>query len=344
MPPDLTTFVQNLSWAPALLSCCRSWSADYEDRLEARLRECCGHDPQGDWLYRAFLALDADLRQAFLASPEVAGQLLPPAQRPPSLAALGRVLVHVLSRGHEAAARDPELADMLRPFGSDHGDVYGVPLDFDSAFAFPARCGGEVLSLLPPGCRDQARRAVGDALEALRPMRPVAFDFVTGLTVRLAVRAEEAQPGRFTSGSYGQYPGLTLLTNPLAPTADIAALIDALVHEAIHSALFRYEAVHGPLTRESTPTEVALCSPWSGRPLGCNQYVHACFVWFGLRSLWEGWPQDTDQALAERARQLHERAALGFRAGAVEALLERADGYLASADVRNALRSTTRKS
>src|SRR5262249_29643868 len=120
---------------------------------------------------------------------------------------------------------------------------------------------------------------------------PAALDCVRLLTRQLAVREEAGRLDRFTSGSFVEYPGLTLCTYPRAGEVDAGTLVDALVHETIHAALYLYEALHEPLLGDRRSADLPIRSPWSGRVLACSQFVQACFVWFGLMRLWGGWPE-----------------------------------------------------
>ena len=298
MPPDLVTFVQNLSWTPALVDCCRAWLDACRDLLEQRFRAYCERNAKLEWLLTAFLGLPEGLRKDFLLSPAVSNQLLiRDAGHIPAFSTLASNFVRVLARTSNDAIADPDLAGMLASFGRNYGDVRGIPLDFDSAFPFPPRgARAESCAALQPDRAAQAKQHLEAALDVLDQGRPVALKCVRLLTVRLAVREEEGRIGDSASSSFGHLIGLTLLTNPWAERVDAARLLDSLVHESIHAALFLYEAVQGSLILDKNWPDL-LRSPWTGTPLNCYQYVQACFVWFGLANLWRNWPAGAGASL-----------------------------------------------
>jgi hypothetical protein len=322
MPPDLTTFAGNLSWKPALLECCRSWLDACRALLDRKLRAHCEQNAKLSWLLSAYLGLSEDSRTEFLLSPRVSNQLLSrDAGHVPTFAALAPDFVRVLARSSANAATDPDLAGLLDAFGRDNGEVRGIAVDFDSTITFPSRGpnSGE-LRILQPGRAVQARQRLDVVLGALEQGNPIAFDWVRLLTRRLAVREEEGRAADSASCIFGHLIGLTLLTNPWVERVDTADLVDSLVHESIHAGLFFYEAVQGALFLHKTCPE-PICSPWTGKQLTCDQFVQACFVWFGLAHLWGNWPTGVGGVSGERATQLHRRAYRGFLARPVEALL-----------------------
>ena len=338
---DLTIFVRDLSWPPALLNDCRSWLGAYRDFLDQQFRKYCGRDRKLGWLLSAFLGLPEGARKDFLFSPGVSSQLFSrDANHTPVFSVLATEFVRVLSRSTDCPDPEPELDKMLLPFGTDHGDVQGIPLDFDSALPFPSRGaeGGELHALQPDRVH-QVKRHLEATLEALKQGNPVARECVRLLTLRLAVREEVACPGRFTSGSFGKYIGLTLLTNPWVDRADTAKLANSLVHEAIHSALYVHETLEGPLVLDKKAADdFPICSPWSGRTLNGNQYVQACFVWFGLSQLWRTWPEGAGGVSSQRIHEMYRRASQGFQSRPVKSLMSHPSWGLVSPAAQDALR------
>ncbi len=203
-----------------------------------------------------------------------------------------------------------------------------------SRFLLEARAGE--LRALQPDRAAQAKQHLEAALDVLDQGRPVALKCVRLLTVRLAVREEEGRIGDSASSSFGHLIGLTLLTNPWAERVDAARLLDSLVHESIHAALFLYEAVQGSLILDKNWPDL-LRSPWTGTPLNCYQYVQACFVWFGLANLWRNWPAGAGGVSSERITQMRRRASQGFLARPAASLLSHSGGRLTPAPVKDAL-------
>jgi hypothetical protein len=61
---------------------------------------------------------------------------------------------------------------------------------------------------------------------------------------------------------------------------------NSLVHEAIHSLIYKLELACDLYTDNAGPWRIKVVSPWTGRTLFVHSFVHACFVWFGLWKFW----------------------------------------------------------
>jgi hypothetical protein len=337
MAPDLTTFARNLSWAPALLDCCREWLDAYAALLDQKFRAYCRGNAKLAWLLKAYLGMPEGLRKQFLLSPPVSAELrIPDAGHVPAFADMAPDFMRLLARSSPQAAADPDLAALLAGFGRDYGELRGIPLDFDSAFAFPDRGpkSGE-LRVLMPDRATQARQRLEEAMGALEQGNPVALQYVCLLTQRIAVREDIS--GYAGSSSFGELIGFTLISNVWTEAVDNAQLVDAFVHESIHAGLFLYETVHGSFISDSNWPD-RLPSPWTGTPLNSYQYVQACFVWFGLAHLWGNWQAGAGGVRPERADRMYRQAAKGFPARPVEALLSQAGDRLVAPPVWDALR------
>lgn len=121
--------------------------------------------------------------------------------------------------------------------------------------------------------------------DELHATNHVAFGFVRLLTkVVIPMKFAGHSPA---SGSNGEYIGRTFLVNPHARHATVAYLANALVHEAIHAALYMADLDHpwfeDKRWYDDTPRTI---SPWSGRQLSLWTFLQACFVWFGLANFW----------------------------------------------------------
>jgi hypothetical protein len=115
---------------------------------------------------------------------------------------------------------------------------------------------------------------------------------IINLTRSLVVLSR-IDPGRpFSSQSQRAVPGRTTLIFHRSFARDarlernIAVIADALIHEAIHSGIYWLE-IDEPLFFGDGPNgSLRLCSPWTGRALPPQTFVHACFVWAGLKQFW----------------------------------------------------------
>ena len=110
-------------------------------------------------------------------------------------------------------------------------------------------------------------------------------------SIVLVSRTDPLRP--FSSQSQRAVPGRTMLVFDSSlphtePPGDLgtARLADALIHEAIHSALDWWE-IDVPLFPGDEPdATLRICSPWTGKQLPAQTFIHACFVWAGLRRFW----------------------------------------------------------
>lgn len=86
------------------------------------------------------------------------------------------------------------------------------------------------------------------------------------------------------SSSERSFPGRVLIRNIHSNSAESTA--SALVHEAIHQALFIVEHSGEFISRAKDLEKDRVQSPWSGNSLALHSYFHACFVWYGLTKFW----------------------------------------------------------
>ena len=109
------------------------------------------------------------------------------------------------------------------------------------------------------------------------------------------------------SNSRRSFHGRVLLRN--MGTADPAMVASALVHESIHQLLYVLELKGLFVIFEPNQPIV---SPWSGRALNLDAFVHACFVWYGLARFWT-LAMNTEVFGAELARREQAQCLAGFR-------------------------------
>jgi hypothetical protein len=227
-------------------------------------------------------------------------------------------LAHLLAfqRGHHLAALDflwaaVEAESGVTPGGPKPscwtalGDHYVS--DLSDAYTAPTHGGVWIIDCRSPFGRDglglinaeglpQLRAAPSEdddraiveklclALNALELTSPAAHALVAGSVRTILPRsATSAAPG-FTSVSSRPRTGRAVLVDAHLPGVSTARIAGALVHEAIHSYLYRLELadtiVHH---READET---IYSPWTGSSLRLRTYVHACFIHFALTCVW----------------------------------------------------------
>lgn len=86
--------------------------------------------------------------------------------------------------------------------------------------------------------------------------------------------------------------------------------MDSLVHESIHSCIYKLELAMPLYLDWNAACELKGISPWTGRKLDLHSYVHACLVWYGLRKFWGEYGP-----ISEESRWHETRALKGFLDG-----------------------------
>ena len=152
--------------------------------------------------------------------------------------------------------------------------------------------------------RSRIVAVLDDAAQTMARRAPAALRFVNGQLQRVLLRHSENASGG--SASHRAHVGCCLLTNLHQPAEAALVAIEAVTHESIHQLLYRAEQTGGNYCDlAETPT---FRSPWSGARLPMHSLVHACFVWFGLLTLWSELalqPASDDEAAHARARIAH---------------------------------------
>lgn len=121
----------------------------------------------------------------------------------------------------------------------------------------------------------------------------------------LAFRYEDEYPNGFSSGSFQTLPGFSLICNCHLPSVSERVLADAIVHEAIHGIIYRFEAFGERLLKGDKAGCPQVSSPWTGARLSVESFAQACLVWFGLHHFWK-------DASGSESRGFDERATKGF--------------------------------
>jgi hypothetical protein len=120
------------------------------------------------------------------------------------------------------------------------------------------------------------------AVQLLRSMSPEAADAVLRF-ISVATLRTSSTDVRFVSAGDPTTPGVIHVINAHLPGVTHVDLATALVRETVNQALYRWELDHVLL---QTAEDVLVPSPWTGRALSLYGFVHACFAWYAVGSLW----------------------------------------------------------
>lgn len=169
----------------------------------------------------------------------------------------------------------------------------GIVVDFDSPAArrTPKSADHREIKLeapvpMPADERQISLDKIDQALTALAEACPPAYQFVTGMVRVIMPRRDRVRPEFYTSSSVRTTIGRMVLNNPYQPNVSVAQLAGSLVHEAIHAYLYIEERAEPLVTDWDEAYDRTVASPWTGGLLSVATYIHACFVWHGLRALW----------------------------------------------------------
>ena len=90
----------------------------------------------------------------------------------------------------------------------------------------------------------------------------------------------------FISGSDALHVGRTVISNPT--DGDLEKMIEALVHESIHSELYMIDETRRWMPGYDLSNKIGRVIPssWTGNILTLNSLLQACFVWYGLYHFW----------------------------------------------------------
>jgi hypothetical protein len=220
-------------------------------------------------------------------------------------------------------------AELLRPDGSIWAPTYnGIVIDCYSPLLwaiYPEESGP--MTTFSPEQFGDVRSRVHDVMTYLRTGNGHAAALVEGSTKVLALAKTRNRPNLTLSNSRKDVIGITAVANLLSPEWTISALCDSVLHEAIHSLLFRAELLVPFHFNYSEAAAINVTSPWSSRKLPLPAFVHACFVWYGLWLFWRSL-----LCLRAEARDFVVRCDRGFIADPIRVLRkDRADEQVSTA-------------
>jgi HEXXH motif-containing protein len=312
---SLAEFAFGLEWGELCLAIATEWKGRYLQFLRERWSSVAEADGT-ELLAQCSEALTESELDSLLIAPDVSWRLIEIPDDAETQWALKAAAYNVLTREEQGRnGNDPSLSASL-----EEGCylVSGMLVDSHSVYVCPPRMPNELPLTAVSGEEDQAfRSTMASALSLLEQQHAVISGFVRRMTTRLVLRVDPSMPKSLSSCSFRSHAGMSLIVNPKTVTCDELRLLDSIVHESIHSAIYMYEPVVAPLCLPVV-RDLQLHSPWTGRLLTVDQFVQACFVWWGLMKMWQAWcERDTDP----RAVRLFERAARGFSARPVSHLL-----------------------
>jgi HEXXH motif-containing protein len=173
----------------------------------------------------------------------------------------------------------------------DGGALPGTPPAFTFALDFePDRVWPDVpfdtsspRARYPLPVRGEVGEMFGEVARVTGTRAPKALAFVNAHMKTALLCRSDAIDGA-SSASNRELVGICVLTNMHAPTDRVLVCAEALVHESIHQYLYKTELDNGNFCDLSEARTYR--SFWSGNRIPLHSLIHACFVWYGLLTLW----------------------------------------------------------
>lgn len=329
-PPPLGAMTDLLSWRPTRFAPL-AWREAFDARLERRASAMFAKFGPDDCLAEAMGLLPETSRRRFLRAPAVATIL----RREVDDQFDGRRFAELLLAEMAAAG---VVAEVPESVWTPRGDRFlnrsapecwrlpgavlsytGINLDEESLFQFPDDKFG-IAATVPHVTQEReiVTIRVLTAIDEMRQSCVLALDLVTTIIEVLALRRQPTNATAFHSSTFCSHPGLVRFTNTHLPDADIAAIMEALVHEAIHCILHVHEEIEGAFLLTAEANQRTVVSPWTGVTICLQSYIHACVVWYGIYWLWsrEGFGAGIPRW---RIEMLRTRAQRGFKQRPVRA-------------------------
>jgi HEXXH motif-containing protein len=188
------------------------------------------------------------------------------------------------SSGADALLRELNVCGSeIRPADAPH--AFAFALDFEPGYVWPdlAYDTSSALAHYSVPARDEMRNTVGEAAQLASARAPKAHAFINAHMKTALVCRSDALAGA-SSASNRELVGACVLTNMHAPKERVLVCVEALVHESIHQFLYKAERDHGNFCDLSEARTYR--SFWTGSRIPLHSLIHACFVWYGLLTLW----------------------------------------------------------
>ncbi|PZF73566.1 hypothetical protein [Taibaiella soli] len=170
---------------------------------------------------------------------------------------------------------------------------YPLPLSAKSSIKIPGmNRGGNDLCMLSFNTLETELSKITSICQRISELSEKTWELVAIGTECLVLRTEMTEHDRFSSASFRGLAGLNLIINSHATSVEV--IMDAIIHEAIHSVLYQLEPTHGAFFIDDTTSAALVQSPWTSNTINTDNLAQACFVWYGLFNFWSKVIIDSD--------------------------------------------------
>jgi hypothetical protein len=127
---------------------------------------------------------------------------------------------------------------------------------------------------------------VQNAFNKIKKSAPIAAEFILKYAKTIVLRKDMKNIDIFQSSSCNGYIGQIVLLNPHLHHVNEELIAESLVHESIHSLMWRAEILNHIIKDPMLSMETVV-SPWSGFELHYYTILQAAFVWYGIANFWK---------------------------------------------------------
>jgi hypothetical protein len=145
-------------------------------------------------------------------------------------------------------------------------------------------------------------KRVSSSLQRIESLQPAAADMIRSVVAVIATGKSARSPDLTASVSARKIIGISALANLQSPEWSAEGICTSLVHEAVHSLIYRVELVECVYADPQAAFVLQVQSPWSGRLLELHSFFHACFVWFAIWNFWRSAGAGASGSLVEALR------------------------------------------
>lgn len=151
---------------------------------------------------------------------------------------------------------------------------------------------------------------LNSALQKISRVNPNAFHLICNSLKVVSLRRHEGKPRNYLSSSCRAFIGKASILNIHLSDVSVASVADTLVHEAIHSFLYEREQITRWVSRDYEARR-SIRSPWTNNMLRLDNFLQACFVWYGLSRFWSE-KKVKEEFSSEYVDKFRDRALHGF--------------------------------
>jgi hypothetical protein len=149
------------------------------------------------------------------------------------------------------------------------------------------------------------------AFHEIQRVNVLLANFIGSYVKSIVLRKDLTNAYTFQSSSCNGYIGQMVLLNPHLPHIQIELIAESLVHEAIHSLMWRAEVLT-PIIKNPSLSMETVISPWSKMDIHYYTLLQACYVWYGVANFWNK-ALESRIFCPDRSHELFCRAVTGFK-------------------------------